>query len=812
MRTAAHFRPLCYHLLILLALIVPAASCHAVSMSVEVGFGGVEKTCYWTPIAVKMVNSSDENLDGVLVINQPRGYRQQTLICTAKVVLPAHSTKLYHACIRPSDYGGKINVTLAKGYGVLATRDININPAPTDDRLIATLGDRTARLSFMQGETIQVPAKPNPYGGTSGPQQATIHAGALSADMLPDRPAAYEGADVIVLSGLNPDSANPSSLKAICMWVAAGGTLVVPTGPDYRAFQNAFYDELLPVKIQGAANLPGMASLVTQGGVPFPAGPAAVAKSALKPGIGNIVLSEGGVPIIAERQYGAGRVVFLAFDLRASPFKDWNGQTQFWKEIIAGSNQKPFVETDQSLVDQYRGGYQPPGANAGFAEIVMQQPDIQMPSTSLIGAFLILYLIILVPVNYFVLSKKRRLELAWVSTPAIVILFTVGAYAIGYTMKGGQLRLTEATVIEASSNARYARMVTDTSVFSPARRSYDLTVANPYAVAQVVEADEAHKPPVVYLGETSTIEDVDIPMWSSKTFQAVGGTDLGGSLESNLKLKGRVIEGTIKNNTSINMKDCVVFAGAARVQLGALNKGAVRSVRIELGRAMGSQGGPPPSYGPGSTVGPRLYDFIRDKAQATPMPVLVGFAESGDGVVGTPDGRPVADRATCCVFHLSYSDLNAPAPTQVPAAVKAPRGGGPLVFTTEMVTAREFGLPPGVSQGRGGKMECDATPGSEYKCVYTLPLPPGYKVTELRVTGSTNFPSGTPGVTDAAAKVMNCQKGAYDRVSIPYRQSLPNPGDYVNAKNEVLVRIVGYAPGGKPNHVRCGLAGIATRP
>lgn len=775
MRIAARFRRVFTPLSALIAIAALAVPCHGVTMRVTAGFDGVMKSTQWTPLAVQLANPSEDDIEGTLVVSEPEGLTTPMPICTAQVNLPAHSTKLYHAYVRLPGYGGKVKVALARGYGVLATKEVKINAAADEDRVIVTIGERAARLSFMQGENITVSPRLRPGMGARPPAQATIHAGSLSPRMLPDRPAAYEGADVIVISGLSPESTDPNALKAICEWVASGGTLIVSTGPDYRGYINAFYDEILPVRISGAASLPGITSISSMGGTAFPSGPAAIAASTLKPGIGRALHSENGMPIVAERDYGAGRVVFLAFDVKAAPFKDWDGQIRFWKIWITATTDGPILPTEARFAgDAFYGnysGYQSYDQNAGLASVVMQTPSIKTPSITAVGLFLVAYLVILVPVNYAVLRAKRRLELAWLTTPAIVLLFTVGAYAIGYTMKGGSLRLCEATLIEGSSNARFARTVTNASIFSPARRSYSLTVADPSAISQAVPMSRDDEPPVTFLADTSVMDGVGMAMWSSKTFEAVGGMDLGGVIESNLKIDGGKLSGTVRNNTAMDLRDCKITYGDTSMSIARLAKG--QSARVELRPSSSSPQGMPqsPGYSAEEQVSQRLKHFVDTSAPAS-GPVLVGFADT-KGVFDVADGRAQADRAICCVFHLSYDQGSV-------------MSIAPGMVTAWQVSGSRNGSPGGNASGMLGGYLYN---GQTFVGAYRLPLPTEFKVTSLKVVGSTNrnsSPGAGKGVVNAS--VLNCVTGKWDPISVPSGASLPTPANYVNTNHEVKLR------------------------
>jgi hypothetical protein len=239
-------------------------------------------------------------------------------VCAAKVSLPANSTKLYYAYTRRQEYGGDVTVSLMHGTRTVLSKSVNPTTMYRYDKMVVSLGDRSSKLSFLSGERIPLQASAamggNPAGATSsGRTDATIQAASLSPMMLPDRPAAYQAVDVMVVSDLGTASVEPKALRAITMWVASGGTLVVSTGPNYRSFQSEFFGELLPVTITGTTSLPTMSTLSQMGKVAFLQGPVAVARSTPKPGICTETLNEGGVPIYAERRYGAGRVVFLAF-------------------------------------------------------------------------------------------------------------------------------------------------------------------------------------------------------------------------------------------------------------------------------------------------------------------------------------------------------------------------------------------------------------------------------------------------------------------------------------------------------------------
>lgn len=62
------------------------------------------------------------------------------------------------------------------------------------------------------------------------------------------------------------------------------------------------------------------------------------------------------------------------------------------------------------------------------SEVFSQAGDSNVPSLPWLGAFLFLYVLLIGPVNALVLGRIGRRELAWVTVPALTIVFAAGSY------------------------------------------------------------------------------------------------------------------------------------------------------------------------------------------------------------------------------------------------------------------------------------------------------------------------------------------------------------------------------------------------
>jgi hypothetical protein len=487
-----------------IGLLLASASWGAgdLQVTVQAGFGGHFKDGRWLPVTAVVANSG-KSIDGLLQV-RTEGVGRVTDF-TLPVKMPANSNRAYTLYVLGEGLKSSTLQVELYGRGIRPLQaEGQIRVHPSGDRIVALVTRQPSAIPGVAGlqvpqpdaeQSIGAPAAGGPMPSWGGPSMGGSSASGLplqSANValavintaqsgtgvgvgLPTHPKGYDSVDVVVLHDPAPAQFNEDEIRALEAWVAMGGTLVVSVGADVQGIRGSFIEDLLPVKLIGTTTLSAMPALERRYGAPLPAsGPFIVATATVDRG--QVLAAEAGTPLIVEAPYGMGRVIYLAFDLKKQPVRDWGaGMEEFWREVITSTSSVCDLTSDEweQMAWAGRGGYYGPGmpysTPSTLSSAVAQIPQMDIPSFTVVGLFLLLYVVCLVPINYWVLKSLDRRELSWITTPAIVLVFSVSAYAVGRSVKGGRLLVNHIAVAQTRADARTAALDSYYGIFSPSK-------------------------------------------------------------------------------------------------------------------------------------------------------------------------------------------------------------------------------------------------------------------------------------------------------------------------------------------------------
>lgn len=408
---------------------------------------------------------------------------------------------------------------------------------------------------------------------------------------LPDKAAGYGGVDAFLLRSDAPlEALTEAQADALRGWVAGGGHLVVCGGVDPSRFTSAFYSGLLPASIgaaRPAVSLPG-------------AGPVGALTLSPKPlpGVRVLQTAPDGSPLVVSGPYGAGCVTLTAYDPTSKGFQSpsFDGGT-LWRTLLtvgpsASAAVLPHIAArEENYHPSYYGG-----DSQLLSDAVMRGPSLDAPGTEVIGLFLLVYLIALVPANYLILKRLDRKELAWVTIPLLVLLFAVGTFGVGYAAKGGSVFVNRAAIVETTAGRREAGVYSELGLFSPHRTAYDLSLPGANALAAIPNPGLSYNyrgganadtqayglTKFVQAPEGVSLLDTSVNMWAMRAFDVQATEDLGGTVDSTLVEQDsppggsgvRHIDGRVTNHLSHALRGCVLLTGGAWQSLGDIQPGA----------------------------------------------------------------------------------------------------------------------------------------------------------------------------------------------------------------------------------------------
>lgn len=436
-------------------LVGPAAAqafgqAEGITLAAEVGFDGYYRRGEWTPVRVTVANSGPD-VEGFVVVEQSGNAPSAIVRYQAPLILPRQSRKMVTLYVGIDKYQSGLKVELVSGSRTLAEQRVPITQVGGEDSLYAVVSGEPVDLSVLERV------------GTPGQRARVAY---IALDQLPAVGPAWDALDVLILNDTDTGVLSLEQLGALRAWLAAGGHLVVTGGPGWRKTA-AGLDELLPVSISGSVSSRGLDALSELTGVPVGEGPFVVAQGELRSGSrpmgqgGRVFLAQDDLPLLVRRSEGLGNVDWLALDLALAPLRDWAGGERLWATIMSGSSSRTLWQN--STVNHW-------AAREGLKAI----PSLALPSALQMVLFLAVYTTLIGPVNYAVLRRANRRELAWFTVPAVVLLFSGLAYATGFQIRGSDVVLNRLSLVYGAAGAESARARSLVGVFSPSRSTYDV--------------------------------------------------------------------------------------------------------------------------------------------------------------------------------------------------------------------------------------------------------------------------------------------------------------------------------------------------
>jgi hypothetical protein len=221
-------------------------------------------------------------------------------------------------------------------------------------------------------------------------------------------------------------------------------------------------------------------------------------------------------PLVVTAARGRGRVTALLFSPEREPLRSWKNLPTLWAKICEVPGLL-YVSSDFNRM----GGWSSDGI---FGAMLDSRQVHKLPVEWLL-VLLIVYLIVIGPLDQYWLKRIGRPMLTWITFPCYVVLFLLMIYFIGYKLRAGESEWNELHLVDVLLKGEHAefRGRTYASIYSPVNQRYTLESQQKFATLRSEFAgnwssgQSAEKATVQQTGDAFKAE-IFVPVWTSQLF------------------------------------------------------------------------------------------------------------------------------------------------------------------------------------------------------------------------------------------------------------------------------------------------------
>ncbi len=521
----------------------------AIQFDVFLGYDGIVSEASWFPVVCEVKNDR-ASFTGIVEVSPSSGGLAQEQVRRMVVELPTGTLKrLVIPVFSSARYRSQWDVRLLDERGHVFAEQLGLTPKRQVPSRTVVLG-AVPRLPSGAPVIRQVLAR------SSDAQPATAR---FQTALVPDNPLALEGLNSFYLNSEKAMELTANQVEALLGWLNAGGHLIIGVEQISDVNGVPWLRKLVPcdlndvktlgshveleqwvrglgltntasdVSMVSAANRTARRRLMAEsGGVqinPFSSLPddsdfenAGLQVATGKLLGGQVLASSGGVPLMVDSATGRGRVTTLLFSPEREPVRSWKNLPTFWARI---TDVPPVLYANENY-NERGGGW---SADGIFGAMIDSKQVRKLPVEWLL-LLLIVYLVVIGPLDQYWLKRIKRPMLTWVTFPCYVVLFSLLIYFIGYKLRAGESEWNELHVVDIMVNGNEAEMRgrSFASIYSPVNARYQVesqdhfsTFRGEFQSSWSGGGQDGEKVEVWQNGDNFKA-DIFVPVWTSQLY------------------------------------------------------------------------------------------------------------------------------------------------------------------------------------------------------------------------------------------------------------------------------------------------------
>lgn len=604
------------------------------SSSANVARRATHRAYHWVPIIVECINRTriydprsgrrGRTIEGDLVITASRkigqGQHHVRLDWTYRrsIIMPPQTRKRYVLRVYPWEWSGsELQLQVRQGGRALMPSERIALFTAKRDRLLLVVTDAASANAEQQrryyGFLRRGARKAEDFYLGAPPDIEGIMPAIISTEMLPESWMDLMSVDAVLIDGPPNKPLSERQREALQGYVDAGGHLIVMGGRGPDALRAFGLYELVGLRFaprpQRRHDLPALRPC----GGPFPANPVPLSIPVIRLAAGNknekenenengyrIVFGEPDLPLVVRRAQGLGRVTFCALNLNDHGIAEWDGRLPLIEFLLERKVDFPYARRGEAVqVWMPPVTPNPRGELRSSISAELEETSVVMPMPRRwVATFLIIYMIALVPANFFLFNRLQRRELAWAVTPLLAFGFAGYAYFAGVVGRMGTLTVNAVSIVQAGPRASQGRSVTFMSLNSPATARYDLAFPEiePFVnhleppLASIQRGDRARKLVIDQdEGEGMTVRGLKVRSRSMSLLEVEAlvplnaeQTPLAAKLEVVTSGNTKQLRWLVHNPTEHRLIGCLLAYNGRAHLLGTLAPGERRTVKIDF--------------------------------------------------------------------------------------------------------------------------------------------------------------------------------------------------------------------------------------
>lgn len=367
---------------------------------------------------------------------------------------------------------------------------------------------------------------------------------------LPTHWSGFLAADLIVVHDLPRLNLPASTLQALADWTRAGGRLVLVSSGDPGEYRGTPLESLLPLAPGSSADL-AACPIVT---------------GELRPGA---VVEEqlDGLPALLQAPALQGSVWQFTVPASRDTVLGSDRSKKFWKPVL--NDIKPFD-----------------GFGLRSENLLYRLPEASLPSPGLMAWGLVFYVLIVGPINFFLLKKRDRMLWIFVSVPVLAVAFTLGMFLTTQLSRGTVTVVREVGLLKLTSGRSRGLLEGQATLFSPFPHRYQARF--PRTTAALAESSARTDPqPPARLAEEMIYPDLEMRMSSLRRFSVRAVPELAGPITLSMKRSGQSVELEVNNRSELKLTHCCLVVGDRASKSFEVGPGKSHH-KLELGMANAS--------------------------------------------------------------------------------------------------------------------------------------------------------------------------------------------------------------------------------